>query len=78
MKLTSYRQTIMQLIILQLIKCASCGRFGLNIICINKESGRFKIIIEGQEWADRRRIKTSYLTHVSNIPLVILAKARTY
>jgi hypothetical protein len=27
------------------------GLFGLNIICINEESGRFKIIIEGQEWA---------------------------
>lgn len=32
--------------------CANNGRFGFNIIYIVEESGRFKIIIVGQEWAD--------------------------
>jgi hypothetical protein len=30
------------------------GHFGFNIICIIEESGRFKIIIVGQEWAVSR------------------------
>jgi hypothetical protein len=40
---------------IELAFSANCSHLGFNIICIAEESGRFKIIVKGQEWADNGR-----------------------